>query len=117
MNTNDKNKGGRPQLTRVEKRSEIFTIKCTPIEKHTIKGKSKMSGVKPAEYIRECAVNGSIKSRLTSEEVKHIRILAGMANNLNQLAKSANTYGYLRVATEAGHLMNEVDNIIKKIRG
>ena len=40
-----------------------------------------------------------------------------MANNLNQLAKSANTYGYLRVATETGHLMNEVDNIIKKIRG
>ena len=117
MNTNYKNKGGRPQLTRVEKRSEIFTIKCTPIEKHTIKGKAKMSGVKPAEYIRECAVNGSIKSRLTSEEVKHIRVLAGMANNLNQLAKSANTYGYLRVATEANHLMDEVDNIIKKIRG
>ena len=40
-----------------------------------------------------------------------------MANNLNQLAKSANTYGYLRVAAETGHLMNEVDNIIKKIRG
>ena len=117
MNTNDRNKGGRPQLTRVEKRSEVFTIKCTPIEKHTIKGKAKMSGVKPAEFIRECAVNGSIKSRLTSEEVKHIRVLAGMANNLNQLAKSANTYGYLHVATEAGHLMNEVDNIIKKIRG
>ena len=117
MNTNDKNKGGRPQLTRVEKRSEIFTIKCTPIEKHTIKGKAKMSGVKPAEYIRECAVNGSIKSRLTSEEVKHIRVLAGMANNLNQLAKSANTYGYYHVATDANHLMNKVDNIIKKIRG
>ena len=117
MNTSYKKKGGRPQLTRVEKRSEIFTIKCTPIEKHTIKGKAKMSGVKPAEYIRECAVNGSIKFRLTSEEVKHIRVLAGMANNLNQLAKSANTYGYLRVAAETGHLMNEVDNIIKKIRG
>ena len=76
-----------------------------------------MFGAKPAEYIRECAVNGSIKSRLTSEEVKHIRVLSGMANNLNQLAKSANTYGYLHVETEAGHLMDEVDNIIKKIRG
>lgn len=113
----DKKKGGRPQLTRVEKRSEILTIKCTPIEKHTIKGKAKISGVKPAECIRECAVNGSLKSRLTSEEVKHIRVLSGMANNLNQLAKNANTYGYHHMATEAGHLMNEVDNIIEKIRG
>lgn len=117
MNTNDMNKGGRPQLSRVEKRSEIFTIKCTPMEKHTIKGKAKISGIKPAEYIRECAINGTIKPRLTFEEVKHIRVLSGIANNLNQLAKSANTYGYHYVAIEADHLMNEVDNIIKKIRG
>ena len=117
MNTNNMNKGGRPQLSRVEKRSEIFTIKCTPMEKHSIKGKAKISGTKPAEYIRECAINGTIKPRLTFEEVKHIRVLAGMANNLNQLAKSANTYGYYHVATDANHLMNEVDNIIKKIRG
>lgn len=45
------------------------------------------AGVTLGEYIRNTAINGNITARLTPEDVKLIRSLSGMANNLNQLAK------------------------------
>ena len=44
-----------------------------------------------AEYIRGSSLNYRIQPRLTSEQTKIYLQLAGMANNLNQLAKAVNS--------------------------
>lgn len=87
--SDNKNKaiGGRPPLDKMEKRTEILSFKCTVLERHIINGKAMTAGVTLGEYIRNSAINGNITARLTPEDVKLIRSLSGMANNLNQLAK------------------------------
>ena len=87
--SNNKNKaiGGRPPLDKMEKRTEILSFKCTILESHIINGKAMTASVTLGEYIRNTAINGNITARLTPEDVKLIRSLSGMANNLNQLAK------------------------------
>ena len=39
-----------------------------------------------------------------------------MANNLNQLAKNANTFGYVPVSESVSELADEIDKIIKLIK-
>ena len=58
------------------------------------------AGVTLGEYIRNMAINGNITAHLTPEDVKLIRSLSGMANNLNQLAKRANQAGFTHVGNE-----------------
>lgn len=74
------------------------------------------AGVTLGEYIRNTAINGNITARLTPEDVKLIRSLSGMANNLNQLAKNANTFGYAAVSESLSELADEIDKIIKLIK-
>ena len=50
--------------------------------------------MKPTVYAREMTLKGGIKSRFTVEELDLMRKLAGMTNNLNQLARKANSIGY-----------------------
>jgi hypothetical protein len=116
--SNNKNKaiGGRPPLDKMEKRTEILSFKCTVLERHIINGKAMTAGVTLGEYIRNTAINGNITARLTPEDVKLIRSLLGMANNLNQLAKNANTFGYAAVSESVSELADEIDKIIKLIK-
>ena len=74
------------------------------------------AGVTLGEYIRNTAINGNITAHLTPEDIKLIRSLSGMANNLNQLAKNANTSGYISVSESVSELADEIDKIIKLIK-
>ena len=51
----------------------------------------------------------------TKEEVSMLRSLSGMANNLNQLARQANTYGFKQVAIEVANVVQKVDDLLIKI--
>lgn len=44
-----------------------------------------------SEFVRYKSLNHTLVPRLTTEEINLYRKLAGMANNLNQLAHAANT--------------------------
>lgn len=116
--SDNKNKaiGGRPPLDKIEKRTEILSFKCTVLERHIINGKAMTAGVTLGEYIRNTAINGNITTRLTPEDIKLIRSLSGMANNLNQLAKNANTFGYAAESESVSELADEIDKIIKLIK-
>ena len=50
--------------------------------------------MKPTQYAREMTLKGGIKSRFTLEELDLMHKLAGMSNNLNQIARKANSIGY-----------------------
>lgn len=44
-----------------------------------------------------------------------LRQLAGMANNLNQLARKANSAGYVQAAAECIALIEKIDTLIDQI--
>lgn len=66
----------------------------------------------PTEYTRELTLKGSIKSRFTLEELDLMRKLAGMANNLNQVAKQANKSGFSLVSVEIAHIAVQIKELV-----
>ena len=116
--SNNKNKaiGGRPPLDKMEKRTEILSFKCTVLERHIINGKAMTAGVTLGEYIRNTAINGNITARLTPEDVKLIRSLSGMANNLNQLTRLSHQAGFHRTQRTVTELLQKLKEIIVRYR-
>ncbi|MDR0681933.1 MAG: MobC family plasmid mobilization relaxosome protein [Dysgonamonadaceae bacterium] len=70
-----------------------------------------------SEYIRRCIAKSEVKQRLTSRHLAYIRQLAGMANNINQIARKANAAGYIEVHPEWVRSIKSLDNLIKRIEG
>lgn len=52
---------------------------------------SVMHALSRAEFVRAKSLDHQVRPRLTPEEINFYRQLAGMANNLNQLAHAANS--------------------------
>lgn len=66
----------------------------------------------PTEYARELTLKGSIKSRYTLEELDLMRKLAGMGNNLNQIAKQANKSGFGQVGVEIVQIALQIKRLV-----
>ena len=111
-----KNKGGRPKKGPAEKLRYLVRFKLCTGDYYDLKAKAKSAGMKLPEFARLAVINGQVRSRLTTEEVGHIRQLSGMANNLNQLARQANKCGYEEIRTLNIGLAGEIFNIMKRMR-
>ena len=92
-------KGGRPPKSASEKLKERLTVKMAA-----------------ADYYARTALSRSVvRQRLTAEQMTLLRQLAGMANNLNQLARKANSAGYVQAAAECTALIEKIDTLIDQI--
>jgi len=108
-----KSKGGRP--VKKIKRSYILMIRLTATEKLLIEGRAKDAGMKPSEWFRKAAKSAKIVPRLQPQEVELLKHIGGMANNLNQIAKQANSIGLLSVASKCKSLLDEIELTIQKL--
>lgn len=88
-----KKKVGRPTKEK-EKLSTSINLKLTEADFKKVNEKAEKLGMKATQYTREMTLKGGVKSHFTLEELDLMRKLAGMANNLNQLARKANSIGY-----------------------
>lgn len=66
----------------------------TSEEKKSLQEKASGVDLKLSEYIYHLAMNKTLKTQ-TKQFRQELRELLGCANNLNQLAKTANKYGLL----------------------
>ena len=64
-------------------------------EERILKEKSRQSGLNESELIRSFIKGQTIKAQPTDEIKQFQRELYGIANNINQIAKAANTYMYV----------------------
>lgn len=102
---------GRP--AKGENRLSIsINLKLTPKDYNFVKQKAEKMGLTPTEYARELTLKGNIKSRFTLEELDLMRKLAGMANNLNQLAKQANKSDFSNSAIKVATIANEIKKLL-----
>jgi endonuclease YncB( thermonuclease family) len=108
---NKKVKRGRP-IKEEKKLSVSINLKLTEQDYNSIKGKAGKLGMKATQYAREMTLKGSIKSRFTLEELDLMRKLAGMANNLNQVAKQANKSGFAKVGLEIAHIAFQIRELL-----
>ena len=104
-------KGGRPRLLNTEKKKyKLPPVRLGTVDYVTVKNRSKQAGLTLTEYQRQMVLHGQVVKRVSAEQMELYRQLAGMGNNMNQLAHQANKYGYYKDA-ERMLLLREVANL------
>jgi len=109
-----RNKGGRP--CKEIKRNKLLGVKCTSLEKITIKAKAKYSGLTVSEYLRELGMNGKIdmqKIMFPKEILQFTSTLNHLAANMNQAAKKRNYNEELNALERAN--LNHVSVMVKQL--
>lgn len=109
-------KGGRPAKRLGEKRRYTVSVKLNTREFLALKAKAGTAGISRSEFIRQSISGSVIRARITPEMNDHIRKLAGMGNNLNQIARRANAEGYRNARSEYLWLADKIDNVIEIMR-
>lgn len=104
---------GRPKKT--IRRSDFLMVRLTPTEKILIEGRAKNAGLKPSEWFRRAAKNARVFPRFTPEETGWFRMLAGVANNLNQLTHLAHVAGLFTLAMKCQNILKQVGELITKL--
>jgi Bacterial mobilisation protein (MobC) len=97
-----KYKGGAP--IKAIKREAFIMVRLTATERMFIAGKAKRAGMKLSDWFRAAA---------KPEDRRILHMLAGAANNLNQLTKLAHTGGILSIARKCNELLIEIDQALK----
>ena len=98
------------------KRSEILMIRLTPTERLLIEDKSKKAGMNPSEWFRRSAKDAKVIPRFSVEETGWLRMLYGLANNLNQLTHLAHASGFVSLAAKCRAMLSPIDELLNKIR-
>ncbi len=87
----------------------------TAKEYSSFKFKARLANITASEYIRRLICSSVVQQRLSSEYLGFVRQISGMANNLNQLAKRANTAGFAEVHQDCKAITMQLDNLLKRI--
>ena len=80
----------------MRKRTIKKQIWINQTEDNLLKAKAKKSGLNESEFLRSCIKGYKIKEQPTKEIIEFTRQITGIANNINQIARSVNTVGYIR---------------------
>jgi hypothetical protein len=106
-----KHKGGAPQK-RIKRASGI-RVRLTATERFLIESNARQAGMRISDWFRAAALKAKVMARITAEDRRVLHLLAGMANNLNQLTKLAHTSGIMGIAIRCDHLLTEIDQALK----
>ncbi len=107
-------KAGRPPKT--VKKDMRTAVRFSRTEYFIVQTKANEAGIKVSAYIREVAVNASVKPRLSEEERQFVRQLIGISNNINQLAKKAHQEGLFSALQYFETFRNDIDKLLTRIR-
>lgn len=108
-------KGGRPKLPSGQKRNCSVKVNFDLKNYARLLLISKEAGKSLSETVYELAVNGYVKEPLSQGVVHALRVLAGMANNLNQLAHLGHIHGPVHIAEENSRLSKEISETIVRL--
>lgn len=116
QNKEEKKKGDRPKKKLGEKKTYRINTKLGTADYYSLLAKANKARTTISDFVRACLRKGYIKERLSVEEAGYIRTLSGMANNLNQLARQANTQGYTTVHDQLRLFAERFDKLLKKLK-
>jgi hypothetical protein len=103
---------GRPR--KQIKRTEIIRVRFTLVEYKLLTEYALRSSQTIASFIRARSLGYSIKSRLSKDDVEILRLLIGVANNLNQYMKL--THAKVKGTSNVLATINKISEIIQKLK-
>ena len=111
-----RHKGGRPALPKARRRSKSVTVKFSKIDYETLRVRCRKANRRLSEYIRESALQSEVVMPHTTESASLYRDLAGMANNLNQLARLSHQNSLYHTSRKVDEALDKVLAIISEYR-
>ena len=86
----------RPKLIDRDRRTCWLKLRANDAERDAIEARRRAAGLSLSEYLRRQALDGAIIQRTPMADRDLIRSFTALGNNLNQIARKANTTGELR---------------------
>lgn len=122
--SNSRPSKGRPKLPSDEMKSIVVPVKYDAIKYQKMMDKANITGLNRSEYIRESSVNCRIIERLKPKDVKAIRDLQGIAENINRMAKfcssilkrGSTNVNFIQLFSDMNECRNFVLSLIKIYR-
>jgi hypothetical protein len=105
-----KNTIGRPK--KLDKKSGKISSRFTVMEFEIITKKAESFGITKSEYVSKMTLLGKIIDTYSPVQKDLVLRLINISNNLNQLAKAANTVGFKQVVIEVDELLKHIRNLI-----
>src|SRR5215468_2084867 len=92
VETKDKCKGGRPKKRITERKTRTIHIRVSEPEYYAIKHRADLAQMTVSAYSHSAILESKIVEPVKKEDMELFRKLAGIGNNLNQLAHQANKF-------------------------
>lgn len=108
-----KRSSGRPK--KAIRKTEILMVRMTSTERVLIENKAKKAGMNPSEWFRQSAKRTHVIARFSKEESAVFRMLAGLANNFNQVVHLAHASGFISLSQKCRSLATQIDELISKL--
>jgi Bacterial mobilisation protein (MobC) len=105
---------GRPKS--IEPKSQYITASFTEKEFIIIAEKAMLLGITKSAYVSKMAIIGKIMDTYSPAQKDLVLRLINISNNLNQLAKAANTVGFKQVVIEIDELLKHIRKLINEGR-
>lgn len=96
-------------------KDKVISARISGIEYMALKKRAKDAGVSLSKFVRSVLLTGKVVQRISKSDADILRKLSGEANNLNQLARTANTEGFKNVASDVISLRCIIVNIINQL--
>ena len=107
---------GRPHLNDSERRSHAVLVVYNDSEYERLLGLCKRANMRPAVFLRELSLEGTVREAMSKDMIALLRGLNGIGNNLNQLAREAHISGFASVEKQVRHYMDYIDTLITKYK-
>ena len=96
-------------------KEKVISVRVTTMEYLALKKRARDAGMSLSSFARSALLSAKVVQRIGKDDADTLRKLSGEANNLNQLARSANKDGFTSVAREITSLRNTIVDIISHL--
>ena len=96
-------------------KEKVISVRVTTMEYLALKKRARNAGMSLSSFARSSLLSAKVVQRIGKDDADTLRKLSGEANNLNQLARSANKDGFTGVAREITSLRNMIVDIINHL--
>ena len=108
--------GGRPKVGIGHIRKYVISTRLSPERKLRFSALCREAGQPPAEVLRQLIDRGTVRARITREQLDFMAQLKGIARNLNQLTRLAHAKGIERLEKQIASVVQEVRRLLKYLR-
>lgn len=114
-NIDTRKKGGRPKLESYKKRRHQHKVSYNDTEQEIAEAKAKEHNRTLKKWMHDAPMELEGKPHLDEENTDYVRKIAGMCNNVNQVAHKANAEGFKAAENLANDVLSGLMTLLSRI--